>query len=94
LALPDFMAPKVAASTTQPISHNAALATSVQSNAEARSADGPTKQPSQIAAQNDIKSACCICGKALTPKVAKFCLDNAGRFSGKLYCYNHQADAK
>ncbi len=94
MELPDFMAPKVVTSTSQSISHNAVLAASVRSDTKARNTYAPTKQPSQITAQNDIKSACCICGKALTPKVAKFCLDNAGRFGGKLYCYNHQADAK
>lgn len=33
---------------------------------------------------------CSTCGRVLTPKVAAYCRNNAARFQGRLYCYDHQ----
>ncbi|NRQ54526.1 nuclease-related domain-containing protein [Brevibacillus sp. HD1.4A] len=33
---------------------------------------------------------CAVCGKAVTDKIAKFCLANESRFQGRVYCYEHQ----
>ncbi|MEI7429062.1 MAG: nuclease-related domain-containing protein [Betaproteobacteria bacterium] len=41
-----------------------------------------------------VPQVCAICGKKLSPKVAKFCADKLIRFNGRLYCYEHQADKK
>ncbi len=36
------------------------------------------------------KYVCASCGRAVTKGVEKFCLDQPGRFGGKVYCYEHQ----
>lgn len=41
----------------------------------------------QVTTGND---ACVICGKSVTEKVKQYCLSNQHRFSGKVYCYDHQ----
>lgn len=41
----------------------------------------------QVTLGND---ACVICGKLVTEKVKQYCLSNQHRFSGKVYCYDHQ----
>jgi len=94
LKLPDFMRPKVMVFTTPPTSPKAAPTASVRAEAVPSKAEAPKRQPPPVPAQNDAKPVCTTCGKPLTPKVAKFCLDKAERFGGKLYCYDHQADAK
>lgn len=33
---------------------------------------------------------CAVCGAPLSPKVASYCQANSERFSGKLYCFDHQ----
>jgi len=53
-----------------------------------------SRHASPAPAKNDARPACATCGKPLTPRVAKFCLDKSEWFGGKLYCYDHQADAK
>ena len=89
LELPDFMKPKPvppAAPPTPPI-------TVVEPPRPAKSATAATP-PNASPVQDGGTAVCATCGKELTPKVAKFCQDNAKRFRGKLYCYNHQPAAK
>ncbi|MDQ7095009.1 nuclease-related domain-containing protein [Desulfosporosinus sp. PR] len=33
---------------------------------------------------------CANCGKGVTENVANFCLENNGRFKGRIYCFDHQ----
>ena len=33
---------------------------------------------------------CVVCGKNVSEKVKKYCLDNSQRFRGKVYCFNCQ----
>ena len=37
---------------------------------------------------------CVICGKIVSDKVKQYCLANEQRFGGKIYCYDHQKNAK
>ena len=36
------------------------------------------------------KDVCEVCNKPVSEKVRQFCLSNQQRFSGKVYCYDHQ----
>ena len=38
--------------------------------------------------------ACCVCGKRVSPKVYEFCRQNAARFGGRIYCFDHQKTAR
>lgn len=87
LELPDFMRPKVMVPAAPHTPPNAAPEDPLW-------AEAPKMQPLPVSARNDAKPVCSTCGKTLTPKVAKFCLDKAEWFGGKLYCYDHQAAAK
>ena len=94
LELPDFMRPKVVVPTSRHASPKAAQAAPVRVGASTSKAKTPERHASPAPAQNDAKPACATCGKPLTPRVAKFCLDKAEWLGGKLYCYDHQAAAK
>jgi restriction system protein len=39
-------------------------------------------------------NTCVICGEVVSEKVRKYCLDNAERFGGKVYCFQHQKGVK
>lgn len=41
----------------------------------------------QVIMENNV---CNTCGKSVTEKVKQYCLSNQQRFSGKVYCYDHQ----
>lgn len=87
LSLPDFMKPK-----PQLTEHATPSPMAKPSQAmPMRSVATP-----QATTQNEDNSrpVCASCGKSLTPKAAKFCQDKAAWFGGKLYCYDHQAEAK
>lgn len=94
LDLPDFMTPKVMAPTTPHASLKTSSAAPAWVKVVPSKVEAPQRPASPTLAQNDPKPVCANCGKRLTPKVAKFCFDNAELFSGKLYCYDHQATAK
>ena len=94
LELPDFMKPKVMALKMPSTLPKAAAASPVRVGAVPSQAEAAERRPSPVPALNDAMAFCATCGKPLTPKVAAFCLDKAAWFGGKLYCYNHQADAK
>lgn len=94
LDLPDFMRPKVIALTAPHASPKASAAASVRAQGVPSKAEAPGRSASPALTHNDAKPICANCGKPLTPKVAKFCLDKAELFGGKLYCYDHQAGAK
>lgn len=94
LELPDFMKPKAAvsiaaASTVTPVSTSKLCAAEKKVTEAAATEPPPTSQAAESGS-----AVCANCGKSLTPKVVQFCHDNAKRFGGKLYCYNHQAAAK
>jgi hypothetical protein len=94
LELPDFMKPKVV--TLPP---PAAPATPAPAASRTRAAIGSATEAAakpQISDPVAVNSptVCATCGKGLTPKVVQFCHDNAKRFGGKLYCYNHQGATK
>jgi len=36
------------------------------------------------------QAVCAVCGKGLSPKVEAFCRGNAGRFGGRMLCFEHQ----
>jgi restriction system protein len=38
----------------------------------------------------DIQIKCALCGKPVSEKVIQYCLAHQERFSGKIYCYEHQ----
>ncbi|ANY68765.1 hypothetical protein BBD42_21565 [Paenibacillus sp. BIHB 4019] len=40
--------------------------------------------------QDDDLFVCARCGKPVTNKIKDFCLSNPRRFSGRIYCYDHQ----
>lgn len=83
LALPEFMKPKQAP-TIAPVTKKPTT-NSVE----------PCESSPVIAKQIEAsKPICAECGKLLTPRVAQFCRDHAKRFSGKLYCYDHQLTKK
>jgi len=94
LELPDFMMPRVMVLPSPPASPKAAPTASLRAEAVPNNPEAPKRQPPPVPAQKDAKPVCATCGKHLTPKVAKFCLDKAAWFGGKLYCYDHQASAK
>ncbi len=94
LDLPDFMRPKVVALTTPHVSLKASSSATVRAQVVPRKAEASQKPASPAVAQDNAKAVCAACGKRLTPRVAKFCLDKAEWFDGKLYCYDHQAAAK
>ncbi|MEN6460409.1 MAG: restriction endonuclease [Syntrophomonas sp.] len=37
---------------------------------------------------------CAICGQVVSEKVRQYCLDHSQRFSGKIYCFQHQKNVK
>ena len=41
----------------------------------------------QATTRNDV---CSVCNKPVSEKVMQYCLSNQQRFSGKIYCYDHQ----
>ena len=41
-------------------------------------------------ATEEDQEMCAICGKAVSEKVKQYCLLNQEKFSGKIYCYEHQ----
>lgn len=45
----------------------------------------------QTIASNDV---CAVCHKPVSEKVKNYCLSNAQRFGGKVYCYDHQRNRK
>ena len=45
----------------------------------------------QATTKNDV---CAICNKLVSEKVRQYCLSNQQRFSGKVYCYDHQKISK
>ncbi len=94
LDLPEFMRPKVEALTTPHASLRANSAAPVRVQVVPSKAEAPQWPASPTLALNDTKPVCANCGRRLTPKAAKFCLDNTELFGGKLYCYDHQAGAK
>ena len=94
LDLPDFMRPKVKAPATPYTSPKASSAAPVRAQVVPSKAEAPQRPASPALAQTNAKPVCAICGKPLTPKAAKFCIDKAEWFGGKLYCYDHQAGAK
>lgn len=94
LELPDFMRPRVIVPTTPPRSPKATPWAPARAEAVPSKSEAPERQLFAVPARIDAKPICTTCGKPLTPKVAKFCLDKVGWFGGKLYCYDHQAAAK
>ncbi len=48
----------------------------------------PTPQPAVTTA------VCATCGKTVSSKVVDYCLGNAKRFGGEVYCYEHQKAAR
>jgi len=46
--------------------------------------------------ENEINNdnTCIVCGEVVSEKVRKYCLDNAERFGGKIYCFQHQKGVK
>jgi len=41
---------------------------------------------------NKKDNKCTVCGTSVSEKVNNFCLSNPKRFSGKIYCFDHQKD--
>lgn len=37
---------------------------------------------------------CAICGQVVSEKVRQYCMDHSQRFSGKIYCFQHQKNVK
>ncbi|MFH7041656.1 nuclease-related domain-containing protein [Paucibacter sp. JuS9] len=84
LALPDFMTPKVQASTAAPAPHTAALLAMEPSPADCPPATDnshPLKR----------KLICVSCNSKISFAEGKFCWNNEGRFGGLQYCREHQA---
>lgn len=44
--------------------------------------------------REDISSKCGICGVPVSDKVRKYCLDHPEKFSGNVYCFDHQKNVK
>lgn len=44
----------------------------------------------ELPSQESEHSVCAHCGKEVTDKVRQYCLDHSDRFSGQIYCYEHQ----
>jgi hypothetical protein len=76
LALPEFMTPRATGPRDDraPARANTAITASAPAISEAVPKD----------------EFCAECGKVLTPSVVQFCRDNTERFSGHLYCFQHQ----
>ena len=36
------------------------------------------------------RTSCVLCGKSVTDRVAKWCLDRPDEFRGRIYCFEHQ----
>ncbi len=51
----------------------------------------PVEHYTSVRVSND--SACSICGKTVSDRVKQYCLDRPQKFSGKIYCYDHQHNA-
>ncbi|MCX7166547.1 MAG: nuclease-related domain-containing protein [Rhodocyclales bacterium] len=84
LKLPDFMKPK-AASIVKPEAVSQATP----------AAEATTSLSASKAAQAGPQRAnCATCGRHLTPRVAQYCVDKADWFGGRLYCMDHQAEAR
>lgn len=92
LELPDFMKPKSVVSIAPAPTVTPSPAPSKPRAAAKNAIETAAMPPSPTAESGP--GVCAACGKSLTPKVVQFCHDNAKRFGGKLYCYNHQAAAK
>jgi hypothetical protein len=50
----------------------------------------PVAQPSPAKQSAKPMLVCAVCHTKVTPRVAEFCEKNAKRFSGKIYCFDHQ----
>lgn len=48
----------------------------------------PQENPQKVA-----NAVCHTCGNGVSEKVSKFCLSNETRFTGNIYCYEHQKTA-
>lgn len=46
--------------------------------------------PAYIEQTTTGKNDCAVCNKPVSEKVRQYCLSNQHRFSGKVYCYDHQ----
>lgn len=57
--------------------------------AEISAATDETPQKEEV-----FDNICVICGEVVSEKVRKYCLDNAERFRGKIYCFQHQKGVK
>lgn len=44
--------------------------------------------------KEDISYKCGICGVPVSDKVRKYCLDHPEKFSGNVYCFDHQKNVK
>lgn len=44
--------------------------------------------------RQDISYKCSICGVPVSDKVRKYCLDHPEKFSGNVYCYDHQKNVR
>ncbi|RSL29999.1 NERD domain-containing protein [Salibacterium salarium] len=42
---------------------------------------------------SNTQGTCCVCQKPVSQKVKSYCLANAKRFEGNIYCYDHQKQA-
>ncbi|OLN32609.1 restriction endonuclease [Desulfosporosinus metallidurans] len=62
--------------------------------------DSPVVEHQQEVAATNVEQAtvgndvCAICNKPVSEKVRQYCLANQQRFSGKVYCYDHQHNRK
>jgi restriction system protein len=52
------------------------------------------KQPASPARQSSDRNSCVICGKHVSEKVRLFCESKSSRFSGQIYCFDHQRLAR
>jgi restriction system protein len=70
----------------------------VVSTATAPPADGTSRAtPSTTTLAPEDASAtgiCVVCGKGVSDKVATYCRDNSARFGGRIYCFDHQRQAR
>lgn len=44
----------------------------------------------EIVSNNNV---CCMCGEVVSEKVKRYCLSNKQKYSGKIYCFDHQVRA-
>lgn len=62
--------------------------------------DSPVVEHQQEVAATNVEQAevgndlCAVCNKPVSEKVRQYCLSNQQRFSGKVYCYDHQHNRK